>query len=820
MPSARAQLAVLSAVVLLALGGTTDAGADPVIATAGDIACDPNDQYYNGGEGRPYDKCRQKKISDLLVGQGLAAVLPLGDIQYNAASLSNINTAYDPSWGRVKSITRPVIGNHESSGAGYWDYFNGRGVADGPAGPRGKGWYSFDIGAWHLIALNSNCSRVSCVAGSEQEQWLRADLAAHPNTCTLAFWHHPRFSSGHDGSNTFMQPMWQALYDYGVDVALTGHSHDYERFARLNASGAVDQARGIRQFVVGTGGAFFTGLGSRIMGSEVGQNHTFGVLKLTLHPTSYDWQFVPEAGRTWTDAGTEACHGTTPSPVDLQAPSMPAGLTATAASSNRVDLSWNPSTDNVGVTGYEIYRDDVLLTSTVGTGTTYGDTTVAADTSYTYKVRALDAAGNRSVFGAPATVQTPAPGPGPLIFAADADARVEEATPGAGFGTANLRVDAGSSPDVESYLRFPVSGLTGPVHSAKLRVYAFNNTANGPAVYATSSSWMETGLTWSNRPPPTSAARDDKGAIAANTWVEYDVTPFVTTNGMVSFRLAGTSSDGVDFYSREATSLQPELVVTAGSGPPPPQDTTPPSVPTGLAAVAASSSRVDLSWNASTDSVGVAGYEIHRDTAALASTAGIATTHSDLTAAADTTYSYTVRALDAAGNRSAFSAPVTVRTSAAGPGPVSIAPDADARVEEASPGTSFPTANLRVDAGSSPDVETYLRFPVSGLTGLVQSAKLRVYAFTNTANGPAVYATESGWVEPALTWSTKPDTTSTARDDKGAIATNTWVEFDVTPFVTGSGVVSFRLAGTSSDGVDFYSREAGSLRPELVITTG
>jgi hypothetical protein len=234
--------------------------------------------------------------------------------------------AYHPTWGRVKSISHPVIGNHEGSGTGYYDYFNGVGVADGPAGPRGKGWYSFDVGTWHLVALNSNCDAVDCTAGSEQEEWLRADLAAHRTSCTLAFWHHPRYSSGHDDNNTFVQPLWEALDDAGAEIVLSGHSHDYERVAPVDPDGTVDQAEGIRQFVVGTGGAFFTGgLGSRIPQSEAAQNTTFGVLFLTLHPTSYDWRFVPEAGETFTDSGSTACHGLVappPPPPDVTPPTI------------------------------------------------------------------------------------------------------------------------------------------------------------------------------------------------------------------------------------------------------------------------------------------------------------------------------------------------------------------------------------------------------------------------------------------------------------------------------------------------------------------
>jgi calcineurin-like phosphoesterase family protein len=276
-------------------------GPDAVIAAAGDIACAPGDSSSSG-------KCHEAKTADLVLSSGAMAVLPLGDLQYNTASLSNLRASYDRSWGRFRSITRPALGNHESSGSGYFDYFNGVGVGDGPAGQRGNGYYSYNLGSWHLIALNSNCGRVPCNSGSAQEQWLRGDLAANASTCTLAYWHHPRFSSGYDGDGTFMQDIWKDLYDANADLVLVGHSHDYERFAPVNVNGGLDRNRGIREFVVGTGGAFFTGVSGARPNSEVRQNNTFGVLKLVLHPRSYDWQFLPEQGRTFSDAGSQACH--------------------------------------------------------------------------------------------------------------------------------------------------------------------------------------------------------------------------------------------------------------------------------------------------------------------------------------------------------------------------------------------------------------------------------------------------------------------------------------------------------------------------------
>jgi hypothetical protein len=312
-PSRGLVRAAAAAAALLSVSAA-DAQADPVIAAAGDIACAPTDPGYNGGNGTA-DRCRQRATSDLLAGAGLAAVLPVGDIQYDSPSAANLAAVYDPTWGRVKSISRPILGNHDGAGAAYFDYFNGPGAADGPAGPRGRGYYSFDAGSWHLIALNSNCTRVSCGAGSIQERWLRADLAAHPAACTLAYWHHPRYSSGHDGSHATLSAFWTALHQAGAELVLSGHSHDYERFAPKDGQGKASPT-GMRQFVVGTGGAFMTGLGSsRVAGSEVAQNTTFGVLKLTLHPLSYDWRFEPIAGHSWTDSGSGQCHGPDGAPL-------------------------------------------------------------------------------------------------------------------------------------------------------------------------------------------------------------------------------------------------------------------------------------------------------------------------------------------------------------------------------------------------------------------------------------------------------------------------------------------------------------------------
>ena len=236
-------------------------------------------------------------------------VYTLGDNAYSNGTASEFTNCYGPSWGRHKARTKPSVGNHEYNTAGASGYFGYFGAA---AGDPAKGYYSYDLGDWHIIVLNtnSNCGAVSCAAGSPQEQWLRADLAANTKACTLAYWHHPRFNSGAShGNNTAIAPFWNALYEYDADVVLNGHEHIYERFAPQTPGALADPARGIRQFTVGTGGrAFYMLSPTPQPNSEVRNNTTFGVLKLTLHPASYDWQFVPVAGSTFTDSGSGSCH--------------------------------------------------------------------------------------------------------------------------------------------------------------------------------------------------------------------------------------------------------------------------------------------------------------------------------------------------------------------------------------------------------------------------------------------------------------------------------------------------------------------------------
>ena len=276
---------------------------DPVLVAAGDIA----------GCGHLGDTA-----TAAVVASTVGTVATLGDNVYNNGTLTQFRNCYGPTWGRFKGRTRPAVGNHEyrtPGAAGYFDYFAGG------AGTRGKGWYSYDLGAWHVIVLNSNCAQVACGKGSEQERWLRADLAAHANNCTLAYWHHARFSSdNHHGNSPAVGPFWDALYEYGADLVLAGHAHVYERFAPQTPWGTADPSHGIRQFIVGTGGNGLYGFQGVKPNSQVRNANTLGALKLTLRSGGYDWRFLPRAGKTFTDTGSAACHAR-PSPTAATAPS-------------------------------------------------------------------------------------------------------------------------------------------------------------------------------------------------------------------------------------------------------------------------------------------------------------------------------------------------------------------------------------------------------------------------------------------------------------------------------------------------------------------
>jgi hypothetical protein len=309
-------------ILALALGAmivpSASATGAMTIAAAGDIACKPQGAYFDGSKA---NYCQFRATANAIRSEIHAGtvqrVLALGDTQYSSGTTYQYANAYDPTWGTFKASTEPSPGNHEygtAQASGYFQYF----APTTPQISRGRYYYSYDLGSWHMIVIDSNCADLpgpswnpdaGCVNGSPEMNWLQNDLANHDVGCTLAYWHHPIFSSAETGYDPKMLPMWRVLADAGVDVVLTGHRHVYERFAPLAADGTLDRTNGMVQFVVGTGGDDHGTLQSSMAPNEVVRNNTtFGYLKMTLGSGSYSWTFVPVTGGTFSDSGSRSCH--------------------------------------------------------------------------------------------------------------------------------------------------------------------------------------------------------------------------------------------------------------------------------------------------------------------------------------------------------------------------------------------------------------------------------------------------------------------------------------------------------------------------------
>ena len=328
-------------------------GGDPQMLAAGDIA-----SCTSTGD---------EATAALLPNYPNALVQTIGDAVYQNGTAAEFANCYDPSWGAVKARTKPAVGDHEYGSVGAAPYFSYFGAA---AGDPSKGYYSYDTGTWHVVVLNSVCEQLTggCATGSPEETWLKADLAAHPNLCTVAVMHDPLFSSGGVvGSVPEMLPFWQDFYAAGVDLVLAGHAHNYERFAPQTPSGALDNNFGIREIIAGTGGVDHHAFGTILPNSLMRNATTWGVLLLTLHSGSYDWKFLPVAGQSFTDSGTASCHGAPATP-----PPPGAGDFSIAVSPTSKDIGHGHSyTFKVTTTALNGFTGNVALSiSGLGSQTT------------------------------------------------------------------------------------------------------------------------------------------------------------------------------------------------------------------------------------------------------------------------------------------------------------------------------------------------------------------------------------------------------------------------------------------------------------------
>lgn len=291
--------AIGAAVLSVECGGAATAPSQPVSTLSVAAPATVLAEYLVGAG--DIGHCRNNDIATASLLDDLAGVVfTAGDNAYESGTDEEFARCYEPTWGRFKPRTRPAPGNHDyntKGAAGYYNYFGAS------AGPDRTGYYSYDLGSWHILSLNSS---VNGNAGSAQWNWVRSDLQASHAPCTLAYWHYPVFSSGYDGNLPHMRDIWALLYEAKAEVVVAAHAHDYERFAPMDAQGRSDE-HGIRSFVVGTGGSTLTPLIARQPNSEVFNNETFGVIQFTLRSNGYDWRFLPIDGQTFGDAGSGTC---------------------------------------------------------------------------------------------------------------------------------------------------------------------------------------------------------------------------------------------------------------------------------------------------------------------------------------------------------------------------------------------------------------------------------------------------------------------------------------------------------------------------------
>ncbi len=819
---------------------------DPVVVAGGDIAC-------AAGAGIDPLHCQQSATGQLLVSLHPEVTLPLGDTQYESGATADYTGSYDTTgWGALRATSRPAPGNHEyatAGAAGYYAYFGAN------AGDPAKGYYSYDVlgpgGAfrWHLVALNSECAvlgngstAAGCGVGSPQETWLRADLARStgPGVCTLAYWHRPRFTSGsaHASSTTY-SAFWDDLYAVGADVVLNGHSHDYERFDPQTSTGAPD-ARGPREFVVGTGGKDLVPFGPPVANSVVRDATTFGVLALTLHAGSYDWTFMPLAGGAQGDAGSATCHPATTR--DTTPPSVTTGLTAAVAATGGAALQWTPATDDVGVTGYAVYRGTgtaapALLTTTTTSTAGYTDASAQAGTTYTYQVAAVDAAGNvgprsstASVSLPPVSDTTPPTVPGGLradaVSASEVDLSWSASTDAAsgvsgyrvwrqGPGTATLTL-VGSTTVPAGGGGTTYADLTvAPASTYTYAVDAVDRAGNTSATSATATATTPaaTGTRTFTFPVAADATLDElsptrtagsstsllvDGSPVDDALLRFSVATTPDCRALVSATLqlldqADGSSSGGDVYTTAALPDWTEPAVSSSNAPA--RGTKIASLKEVLADAATS---VDVT----------AGTALGREVNFRIGSAS-----------ADGVRYWSKEAATPAARPRLV---VVCRTGPPPPGTTTVTAtaSADASIVQASPTTNY-GADSKLVVDGSPVTDTLLAFTLTapGCT-TVDNALLRL----TDNNDPSVAGgdvwTSTPFPESSVTWSGAP-AQGTRLASVGAVTSGGVVTLAVTAGVgTTNGTVAFRVSSGNADGAHYYPREAtaSANRPLLTVT--
>jgi len=607
-------------------------------------------------------------VANLISSWNPGLFVYLGDV-YDKGSPGEFTNWYDKyGYGDLKSITNPTIGNHEYSAdgtaEGYFRYWR--------SPPH---YYSYDAGGWHFVSLDSSDQFARSVSGMSQDQpssvpgvatqydWLAADLAAHQNSCTIAYFHHPVWNQGEESRATRMQAIWALLAGNKVSLVLNGHDHDYQRFAAADAIGN-PSATGVTEIVAGGGGHSTQAV---TLNSQDGPNPVrfssgFAAVKLTLHPDRADFDSIAPSslpGGRLLDSGSVPCQALGPDSVPPSAPVATASATQDGGLVTG-HVNWQPATDNRAVSQYQVLRNGSVVSPLLsGSTTSWDDNTVQGNMTYSYVVRAADAWANRTD-SAPVSVTTPLPTADPAPAGLLADTYTSSSSPAPKGTATTLRVAQNSSGTSVTYLKFDLRRFSGQIASATLTMVPSASTS------AIATSWSVANSDWSEStlgyPGPALGVTPggSTSRLVAGTPMNIDVKNIVTLGVINTIALTETSGTTTQaYYSREAgSSTAPALTISVQ----PPPDTQPPSAPTGLTASANGEGPVVLQWSASSDDVGVDHYVIQRDGATLDSVPSSVTAYSDVAVSAGTSYSYDVAAVDRSGKVSQPSNSATATT--------------------------------------------------------------------------------------------------------------------------------------------------------------
>lgn len=776
--------------------GTTPAAGQPlVVAVTGD-----------GASGRR----TSDSVVDLMRGWDPNLFLYTGDVYEKGTETEFLNWygRQGERFGTFKSITNPIVGNHEyENGAapGYFGYWAG--VPD---------YYSYDVGGWHFVALNSTSQFGQFEPTSPQYRWLEQDLAEHEVACTMAVFHHPVVSVGPQGDTPAMNHIWRLLADRGVDIVLTGHDHQYQRWVRLGRNFAPDP-NGIVQFVAGGGGHGIQSTvrtDSRVAAVADTTSDGYGALRMELSGGSAQYSYISIDGAV-RDSGTIQCSGV---PADTTAPTVPADVTATPGQGPDVLISWSAATDNQGVSSYEIRRDGEMVADVPATQRSWLDTTTAPVTAYEYQVRATDLSGNTSDWSAPAVITT-ADVQTAFTWLVSEDAYVDSAKPTTNYGrSTQLRLDA-ASPVQRTYLRFAVAGIGTRAPAVEtLRIRAATNLPAGFEVRTLSGAWTETGVNYQT-PVAVGALLARSGPVTAGTWVEIPISGLIDGDGTYDLALIPLSPTALRLDSRESGAPAELLADVSGSG-------------SNVAPVA--QDVTGSAWSGTSTQLTLSARDVDGDCVSFALTAptagtlsepgavscegGIATARVTYTApegwTGTDTFSYT--ATDPSGLSGAASGTVEVSTA---PAEFTVVADADAYVSSSAPTTNYGSRrDLRVDA-DAPVQHSYVRFSVTGLGGAAPSAlRLRVHAASTLAAGFEVRASSGAWAESTVTFDSAPGAATEVLATSGPVTAGTWLDVPLPAWLlAGDGPVDLVLTPRSATALRLDSRETATA-PELIVT--